>query len=155
MSVDLTCFSNENSFTAFCINLGNIFVTYSNHFPKENTIILKNTSTSKYLVSVLSQVPSELLQELNCCPGFFQLLEHYLFWLLHVLATRIDGVISTASLHHNIAIGHRNLVLVVELIILSGNSRFSLNEAVGAGVSDLYPSLGNSRIAQIESELFF
>ena len=60
--------------------------------------------------------------------------------------------------HHYIkmlATGHRKLVLVVELIILCGNSRFSLNEAVQAGVLDLYPSSGNSKSAQMESELFF
>ena len=52
------------------------------------------------------------------CSVWFQLLELSCFELLHVLATRIDDVISTSSLQYNIATGHSNLVLVVELLFL-------------------------------------
>ena len=60
------------------------------------------------------------LQELlfYVCSGCFQLLELFYFELLHTLATRIDDVISTASVHHNTATGPSNFVLVVGLLFL-------------------------------------
>ena len=45
-----------------------------------------------------------------------------------------------------LATGHGNLVLVVELLSLSEKLKFSLNEAVRVGVSDLYPSSGNFKL---------
>ena len=66
---------------------------------------------------------------ISVCPGCIPT-PRTLFWLLHVLATRNDEVISTVPLYYNVRNRHSNLVLVVELSFLLWKSNFLLNEAV-------------------------